>query len=179
MNKVLILHSTTDGHTVKICHRIQSVLENSGHTVHLSPIASACSSDLETFDKIIIGASIRYGKHKKEVVGFVSNTKSILDKKISAFFSVNLVARKSNKNTPETNPYLKKYLSEVSWKPDKSAVFAGKIDYKKYGILDRTMIRIIMLMTNGPTDPNAVVEFTDWDKVDNFGRSISEFKKDK
>jgi menaquinone-dependent protoporphyrinogen oxidase len=35
------------------------------------------------------------------------------------------------------------------------------------------MIRFIMWMTKGPTDPNAVVEFTDWDKVDEFGRMIT------
>jgi menaquinone-dependent protoporphyrinogen oxidase len=28
-------------------------------------------------------------------------------------------------------------------------------------------------MTKGPTDPHAVVEFTDWDKVDDFGRVVA------
>lgn len=179
MNKVVILYSTTDGHTVKISQRIQSVLEKTGHEVKLLPVVSANSSELLESDKIIIGASIRYGKHKKEVIDFVSNNKSCLENKISAFFTVNVVARKSNKNTPETNPYLKKFLSDVSWKPDESAVFAGKIDYKKYGVLDRMMIRLIMLMTKGPTNPNAVVEFTDWDEVESFGRAVSELQGNK
>ena len=30
-----------------------------------------------------------------------------------------------------------------------------------------------MWMTKGPTDPTTVVEFTDWDKVDEFGRMIT------
>lgn len=174
MSLALILYSTTDGHTLKISERIQSVLEEGGHEVNILPISGAESEMLALSDKIVIGASIRYGKHKKEVFDFVLNNKRILENKATAFFTVNVVARKDNKNTPETNPYLKKFLSKVSWRPGKLAVFAGKIDYQKYGILDRTMIRLIMLMTRGPTNPNAIVEFTDWDKVERFGREVGE-----
>jgi len=35
------------------------------------------------------------------------------------------------------------------------------------------MIRLIMWMTKGPTDPTSTIEFTDWDKVDEFGRKIA------
>jgi menaquinone-dependent protoporphyrinogen oxidase len=34
------------------------------------------------------------------------------------------------------------------------------------------MIRLIMLMTNGPTDPKAVIEFTDWQQVEAFGQRV-------
>ncbi|MDH5211994.1 MAG: menaquinone-dependent protoporphyrinogen IX dehydrogenase, partial [Betaproteobacteria bacterium] len=53
------------------------------------------------------------------------------------------------------------------------AVFAGMLDYPRYGFWDRQIIRFIMLLTRGPTDPRAVVEFTDWSMVDAFGRSVA------
>ena len=53
-------------------------------------------------------------------------------------------------------------------------MFAGKIDYPRYGFVDKQMIRFIMWMTSGPTDPTSNTEFTDWDNVDEFGRTISE-----
>lgn len=87
---------------------------------------------------------------------------------------MNVVARKAEKNTPETNPYLKKFLKQISWKPKVLAVFAGKIDYQKYGVLDRFMIRLIMWMTKGPTDPKTNIEFTNWEQVEDFGRIVSE-----
>ncbi len=40
-------------------------------------------------------------------------------------------------------------------------------------MIDRQLIRAIMWITNGPTDPKAVVEFTDWDQVKAFGEEIS------
>ena len=78
------------------------------------------------------------------------------------------------KNRPDTNPYLRKFLGQIAWKPTYLAVFAGKLDYPRYRPFDRFMIRLIMWMTKGPTDPNAVIEFTDWQQVEAFGRQVCE-----
>lgn len=47
-------------------------------------------------------------------------------------------------------------------------------DYPRYRPFDRFMIRLIMWMTKGPTDPATVVDYTDWKEVEAFGRVISE-----
>jgi menaquinone-dependent protoporphyrinogen oxidase len=121
----------------------------------------------------VIGASIRYGRHRPQVYEFIRKNQQALANMPNAFFSVNIVARKSEKNEPETNPYMRKFLRQVAWDPGKLAVFAGKLDYPMYAFWDRQIIRFIMWMTKGPTDPHAVVEFTDWDKVDDFGRVVA------
>jgi len=97
----------------------------------------------------------------------------VLSAKINGFFTVNVVARKPLKNTPETNPYMQKFLKLSLWQPQQLAVFAGKIDYPKYSLFDRTMIRFIMWMTKGPTDLKGTFEFTDWGKVEAFGTHFS------
>jgi menaquinone-dependent protoporphyrinogen oxidase len=173
MASILILYSTTDGHTVRICSRLQDVLGQGGHRVTLAPVAGP-PPDLAVFDKIVIGASIRYGRHHPRVYEFIARNLALLERKPSAFFTVNIVARKREKSDPETNPYLRKFLRQIAWRPGKLAVFAGKLDYPSYGPFDRFMIRLIMLITKGPTDPSTVVEFTDWNKVDAFARVIGE-----
>jgi len=173
MSRILIIYSTTDGHTRKICQRLCQVVEQPGHKVTLISIDDESNVDLKSFDKIILGASIRYGKHHKKVYDFIKKYEKLLDSKTNAFFSVNVVARKPEKNLPETNPYLRKFLKQISWQPKQLAVFAGKIDYKKYSFLDRQMIRLIMWITKGPTDPEAVVEFTNWEQVEEFGHLVS------
>jgi menaquinone-dependent protoporphyrinogen oxidase len=140
----------------------------------LSSIDQAGVIDLKSFDKIIIGASIRYGKHSPAVYRFIKENAQVLDSKPNAFFSVNVVARKAEKNMPDTNPYLKKFLKQIAWKPKMLAVFAGKIDYQKYNFLDRTVIRLIMWFTRGPTDPKTNIEFTDWSRVEEFALVINE-----
>jgi menaquinone-dependent protoporphyrinogen oxidase len=172
MASVILVYSTTDGHTRKICERLRDVIERQGHKVRLAELTSAAAIDLAPYDRIVIGASIRYGKHQPAVAEFVERNAATLRSKPSAFFSVNAVARKPEKRDPETNPYVRKFLKSISWKPPLIGIFAGKIDYPMYGFVDKTMIRFIMWMTKGPTDPNGSFEFTDWDAVDAFGHKI-------
>ena len=172
MSKIIIVYSTTDGHTKEICSRLFSIIERSNNEVTLISIEDENKIDLLTFDKIVIGASIRYGKHSPKVYDFINKNLEILKRKSNAFFSVNVVARKPNKNQPETNPYLKKFLSRIAWKPKELAVFAGKINYQQYSFFDRHMIRMIMWMTKGPTHPKTNIEFTDWNQVNKFGQLI-------
>ena len=172
MANFFLIYSTIDGHTLDICRRLQEVIEQQGHRVSLASVAEAMDVDMVAFDKIILGASIRYGKHNRLVHEFIERNGTMLAAKPNAFFSVNVVARKPGKNQPETNPYLQKFLRRIQWHPNELAVFAGKIDYPRYGFIDRQMIRLIMWMTKGPTDPTAVIDFTDWDQVEAFGRRL-------
>ena len=98
MSSFLVIYSSTNGHTKTICERIKNFL-NDGNLVKLIPLKETKKIDLFKFEKIIIGASIRYGKHSKELYNFIKSNKNILDQKKSAFFSVNVVARKPEKNT--------------------------------------------------------------------------------
>lgn len=165
--KILILYSSTDGHTINICNYIYKNLKTIHHP-ELEDLKKIQQSDLDGAEIIIIGASIRYGDHSKELYNFVKKHKEIIESKENAFFSVNAVARKPEKNQPETNPYIKKFLKRTNWNPNKTAVFAGKIDYPKYNFFDKHMIRLIMWITKGPTNLSKTYEFTDWSKVDRF-----------
>ena len=172
MHHTLIIYSSTDGHTKTICERISNFLNNENE-IKVMSLDEATKFDLSAFNKIIIGASIRYGKHSKKLYKFITSNKDVLDQKQSIFFSVNVVARKSEKNTPETNPYIKKFLKISNWKPKKIGVFAGRVDYPNYGFFDKYIIKFIMFLTNGPTDTSQSYEFTDWPKVDEFARELT------
>jgi menaquinone-dependent protoporphyrinogen oxidase len=174
MANILIVYSTTDGHTLRICKVLKRAIESNAHGVSLVSVADPIPTDLQRFDKIVVGASIRYGKHRRQIYDFINSHQRLLESKASAFFSVNIVARKPEKNRPETNPYLIRFLKQIAWRPQLLGVFAGKLDYPSYGVFDREMIRFIMWMTKGPTDPTTVVEFTDWQAVEAFGQRISE-----
>ena len=172
MTNTLIIYSSTDGHTKTICKRLTNFLKNRDEIKVIS-LDDAKKFELSEFTKIIIGASIRYGRHSKELYEFINSNKDILNQKQSVFFSVNVVARKPEKSIPETNPYIKKFLKISSWKPKKIGVFAGKVDYPNYGFFDKYIIKLIMFITNGPTDTSQSYEFTDWSKVDEFAKELS------
>ena len=168
MKKILLTYSTVDGHTKTICEKILSYSETS--QVDILPIDS--SINIKDYDTVVIGASIRYGKYREEIFEFIKENEELLNSKDNAFFSVNVVARKENKNKPETNPYLIKFLNKISWQPKILDVFAGKIDYPKYKFLDKYAIKFIMWLTKGPTDTSKVYEFTDWNRVKSFAEKL-------
>ena len=169
--KTGIIYSSVDGQTLKICKRLREEFLKSNQKVELFSI-SDFNEDISDYDKLIIGASIRYGVHNKEVIEFININKKLLDSIKTAFFSVNLVARKSQKNTPSTNPYVIKFFKNINWTPTIVEVFAGKLDYKKYPFFDRIMIQFIMWMTKGPTNVNTEIEYTNWDRVTEFGKQL-------
>ena len=164
----LIIYSSTDGQTISIANKIGEILEES----KVVSVVDAKTLNLDDFKTIVIGASIRYGKHKPELYKFIRDNLEVLSAKKNAFFSVNVVARKPEKNTPDTNPYMKKFLELSKWSPKNLSVFAGKIDYPQYKFIDKQMIRFIMWMTKGPTDINGTFEFTDWEKVESFAKEL-------
>ena len=169
----LIIYSTTDGQTKKICESIKANSVNKNYYEIIS-LDEAFHKEIEKYDKIIIGASIRYGRHNPKIYEFIRNKHFILERKKSAFFSVNVVARKPEKNTPETNPYIIKFLKKSKWKPKKLEVFAGKIDYPRLSFINKHIIRLIMFVTSGPTNINNTYEFTDWQRVKKFIREFDE-----
>jgi menaquinone-dependent protoporphyrinogen oxidase len=173
MPRALIAYSTVDGHTLKICRRVQQVLEGSDRSAMLFDIGSDQVPDLAPFDIIVIGASVRYGKHRPALYRFIESNRQTLDSKPSAFFSVSVVARKAGKDTPESNPYIRAFRRKTTWAPMQVGVFAGTIDYPRYSFMDRQVIRAIMWLTHGPTNPHACVEFTDWASVEVFGQRIA------
>ena len=171
MSGYLIIYSSTDGHTKSICKKIVESLSNQDF-VKIISLSEVEKIDLLKFNKIVIGASIRYGKHSKELYKFIELNRDILNNKKSIFFSVNVVARKPEKSEPNTNPYIKKFLKISQWQPKKIGVFAGKVDYPNYRFFDKYAIKLIMYLTNGPTDTSLSYEFTNWQKVKEFSHEI-------
>lgn len=172
MSKTLLLHSSVYGLSRKICERIAACLAQRGRRADVAAITDG-AIDPGAYDAIVIGASIRHGKHNPAVLDYIRNHRQLLDERPSALFSVNLVARKPAKNTPQTNPYLKRLVEQSPWKPKLLGVFAGELDYSRYGPFDKQMMRLVMWINKGPTDPRTSVQFTNWDEVERFAAHVA------
>ncbi|MTD39125.1 menaquinone-dependent protoporphyrinogen IX dehydrogenase [Erwinia sp. CPCC 100877] len=171
--KTLILFSTRDGQTREIAASIASGLKEQGIDAELQNLHRVETLEWELYDRVVIGASIRYGHFHPALMDFVKKHTAQLNALPGAFFSVNLVARKPEKRTPQTNSYTRKFLLASPWRPDLSAVFAGALRYPCYRWFDRLMIRLIMKMTGGETDTTKEVVYTDWNRVTDFAYEVA------
>lgn len=174
MMKIAIIYFTREGQTQRIAEHLFRTLSHD-FSCDLFSATLADRIDWQQYDGAIIGASIHYGHFDRRFHQFVQKYREQLVRMSAAFYAVNLVARKAEKNKPETNPYMQKFLRTSVWQPDLCAVFAGALRYPHYGWLDKTMIRLIMKMTGGETDTTKEYEFTDWQQVDHFACQYRQF----
>ncbi|HIC1895889.1 menaquinone-dependent protoporphyrinogen IX dehydrogenase [Citrobacter freundii] len=172
--KTLILFSSRDGQTREIAEYLASELKELGIWADVVNLHRTAEPDWQNYDSVVIGASIRYGHYHAAFQEFVKKHATRLNSMPSAFYSVNLVARKPEKRTPQTNSYARKFLMSSPWRPDHSAVIAGALLYPRYRWYDRVMIQLIMKMSGGETDTNKEVVYTDWEQVARFAREIAQ-----
>lgn len=172
MKPTLIVYSSTDGQTLRICERLHAVLAQRQLPVQLMPVAAAQALDLTAFGVVVLGAGVRYGRHRPDVYRFVAQHKAALQRRPVVFFSVSAVARKPEKRSAQSNPYMRKFLQQTGWQPQHVAVLAGRIDYPHYGWLDKQIIRLIMWLTDGPSDGKSCTEFTDWHQVEALAQTV-------
>ena len=81
----LLIYSSTDGQTKKICDVIKENLPNK-NLIQICTVDEAINLDINNYDQIILGASIRYGNYKSNLFKFIKNNIKILDKKKMLFF---------------------------------------------------------------------------------------------
>lgn len=172
MTRVLLLYSTNFGLSQRICERIAALLQERGLNARVAALTDP-GADPADCDAIVIGASIKHGKHQPSVLEFIQRHRATLESRPGALFSVNLVARKPHRNTPETNPYLKRLVTQSPWKPHLLGVFAGELDYSRYGPVDKHMMRLVMWINRGPTDLATKVAFTNWQDVERFAERVA------
>ena len=119
-------------------------------------------ADLAAAATVVLVAAVRYGRHLPEADRFLTVYRSLQSPPPLALASVNLTARKPGKTTATGNAYLRKVIARHRLAPAVAVAFAGRLDYRRYGWRDRWIIRFIMLLTGGPTDPTTCIEYTSW-----------------
>lgn len=171
MAETLLLYVSREGQTRRICECMAETINAAGGTARLLSLDDpAAVPALRSCGRVIIGGSIHYGRLPAVLHRFVDTHQIELAARPNAFFCVNLTARKPGKDTPEGSAYMRRFLSQSAWCPAALAVFAGALFYTRYTWYDKMMIRFIMWITGGPTDPARDVEFTDWERVRAFTR---------
>ena len=159
---MLLFYATRDGQARRIATHIAARLAESGIAASPHDLAAAFPAPAALAAARLVGvvAAVRYGRHLPEAERFLAAYRELPARAPLVFVSVNLTARKPGKDTVEGNQYLRKLLARHRLKPALAAAVAGRLDYPRYGWFDRQIIRLIMKLTGGPTDPQSCVEFT-------------------
>ncbi|MCL2469888.1 MAG: menaquinone-dependent protoporphyrinogen IX dehydrogenase [Alphaproteobacteria bacterium] len=169
-----IVFASHDGQTRLIMARLAWQIEALGQPVQLYDLGAQSPSRavLEESSFIVLAAPVRYGFHLAPLSRFLRRQGEWLRQRHLAVISVNLTARKKGKHTPKTNPYLRRFVRRHRLNPVAQAVFAGRLAYPLYKWWERLALRFIMMISGGPTDPDAMHDYTDWQAVDRFAHHL-------
>lgn len=175
---MLLFYATRDGQSRQIATKIASTLGERGLETCPRDLAEALPTheELAGTPLVALVAAVRYGHHLKEAEQLLTIYRGLASPPPLALASVNLTARKPGKDTADGNAYLRKWIARHQLKPVLATAIAGRLDYPRYNWLDRQMIRLIMKMTGGPTDPRARVEYTSWEAVERFAQAIADLQ---
>lgn len=170
MRRVLFWYVSHHGQTHKILEHMANQLADV--QIEWCLLSATPSLPITDYDRVLLAAPIRYGHFPAVLRQVVRQHQISLTQRQAGFIGVCLTARKPEKNRPESNLYMRKWLQRSPWQPAACAVFAGAVRYSRCTPWQRWIIRLIMQMTQGHTDIRSDMEYTDWAQVEGFARQF-------
>ncbi len=162
-----LFYASHFGHTERIARKLAQLISAAGIPTQARDLARDYpdAGTLGTPDPCVLIGTIRYGFHLALARRLLRQIAPLTPAKPLILLSVNLTARKEGKASAEGNVYLRKWIARSGARPLLAEAIAGNLDYPRYNIFDRTMIRLIMSITGGPTDGTSVIDYTPWDRL--------------
>jgi menaquinone-dependent protoporphyrinogen oxidase len=158
----LVTYASKAGSTTEIAERIAKNLSAKGLVVDFLPIEKV--KDLTAYQSVVVGSAIRAGNLLSGAKTFILKHQSELQQKHFSLFIVCLTMKDDTKENCDTvSAYLEPIRSQV--KPDKEGLFAGAINMRTLGFIERTMMKV-MKATDG--------DYRDWDTIDTWSQELAQ-----
>jgi menaquinone-dependent protoporphyrinogen oxidase len=168
----LVIYGTTDGQTAKIAHALADTLRSLGSVADVID-AKVSPPPPESYRAIVVAASVHASGYQSAVLRWVQRHRELLSRKPSVFVSVCLgVLQKDPAVHRHLQRIMDQFFEKADWKPSVTKVVAGALPYTKYNFLKRWVMRRIVRKAGGDTDTSRDYEYTDWNDLSAFARTI-------
>jgi menaquinone-dependent protoporphyrinogen oxidase len=180
LKTIAVLYATREGQTRRIAERVATVLRKRGFAVKIHDLAVALPPDFDFAEcaGAVLAASIHIGKHEKEMVAFVKEHRTELERTQSMLLSVSLsqagvedpsaTPERKRRTATNVSKTIEEFLRRTRWKPTRVHAVAGALLYRKYPLAVRLMMRFIAGIVGAATDTTRDHEYTDWQALDRY-----------
>jgi menaquinone-dependent protoporphyrinogen oxidase len=168
MSKVLIVFGTTDGQTEKIADALAAAIRQPGVVAR---VVEAGKPDVSPagFDGVIVAASVHAGGYQRTVRRWLRRHAIELRDAPTAFVSVSLgVLQQEPAVQDQLRRIVQRLCAETNWQPTLIKHVAGALQYTRYNVLKRWIMKRIVAKAGGATDTSRDYEYTDWKDVEDF-----------
>lgn len=141
---ILVLFSTTEGHTRKLAQFTAARLRGYGHDVRLHDAARSDLPHPAEFDGALLFASVHLGRYQRSFVEFARKYHDALNAIPSAFVSVSLSAAGDNPSDLEGIQACVDRLQRATlWRPVAVHHAGGAMLFSAYGFLTKLAMKYI------------------------------------
>ncbi len=153
MKKILVSYSTRAGSTAEIAAAIGQTLSQRGYSVDVLPVKK--QPNPSDYQAVILGSPIRMGSWLPEMVAFIKENRSLLEKLPLAVFTVHMLnAGDDEQSRANRAGYLNAVREWVS--PAEEVFFLGKMELAKLSFLDRFISNVMKAKDEDLRDWNAI-----------------------
>lgn len=171
--KILLIYASRYGQTQMIASRIADVVEQEGGRAHLWNVdAVPATLDLGAFDVVVLAGAVMWSRHARRLRRFIRRKLAVLSSIRSILVSVSNAAC-SAEGRPVAEDYAHRLFRETGWQPDSFVLFGGSVTFTKYGFLTRLVMTRVERQNGRGTDRTRDYDYTDWEAVDAFARSLA------
>lgn len=168
--RVLVAYASGFGTTAEVAREIADRLAHQ-HLVDLRTMATVRS--LEPYDAVVIGSSLRAGRWLGAMNRFLSRFAKDLATKPVFIFTVALTARTREGSRRVLSENLPRLLARYPMiKPLSTEAFGGVVDYERYNLLVRGIVRKVAAEEGLPT--SGIQDFRDWEAIRQWAEEIGE-----
>lgn len=177
--RILIVYASHYGQTAKVARFVADRLLSTGAAVQASRVSDFPRlMEPGSFDAVIVGASINFGKHQRSIRRFARANRDELQRIPSAFYSVSGAECSPDEAARATaKRYIANFVRETGWRPAMTESIAGATPYTKYPPLVRWVIQRISRKDGRPADSSRDYEYTDWEQVGRFADRFAEAQR--
>jgi len=156
MKKVLVAYSTRAGSTAEIAATIGQTLSQRGFSVDVLPVKK--QPNPADYQAVILGSPIRMGSWLPEMVSFIKENRSLLEKLPLALVTVHML---NGGDDEQSRKNRQAYLNAVrEWVTHAEEVyFLGKMELAKLSFLDRFISNAMKAKDEDLRDWNAIQTF--------------------
>lgn len=165
---VAIIYHSQEGHTAEVARYIALRLKDGGAEATVFDCHDA-PADLRAYQGVIVGGSIHFGHHHKDLERFVLQHRADIEHLPNAFFSVGLNAGSQDPSRRTmAQDFVSQFIAETGWHPDMVSLVGGALRYTRYGWVKRQMLKKIASDFEGAKDTRHDHVYTHWEDLDQF-----------
>lgn len=179
--RILIVYATRYGQTGKVARFVADCLTRRGGDVTLlnanelpGHATLPHNQTPRSFDGVIVGGSIAFGRHQRSIARFVTTHRDALNTMPTAFMSISgSAADPGEPGRAPAHRAVDSFLRATGWTPGRIELVGGAIAYTHYNPLVRFMMKRISASEGRPTDTSRDYEFTDWEALGRFADAFA------